>query len=137
MAQKAAPKAPTSQSGVDVVLDYVQAHNAPLNAQMVADKYKGSVTKAQAEKHLASLAALAKALARGMPDGAAPAASVLAGYKFKYTTAAGGKGKFKATDEAALATAGEAAGVWTGREAVDALALARAALGESSLGLVG
>ena len=41
--------------GSDMVLDYVKELNAPLNAQMVADKFRGVVSKAAAEKHLAAL----------------------------------------------------------------------------------
>ncbi|KAL1530579.1 hypothetical protein AB1Y20_001479 [Prymnesium parvum] len=49
------PSAPLPTSVQEAVLLYVNEWNAPLNAQMVADQFKGSLTKAQAETHLADL----------------------------------------------------------------------------------
>ena len=49
-------KAAKASTGLDVVVDYIIALNAPLNAQMVADKFRGSISKPAAEKHLAALA---------------------------------------------------------------------------------
>jgi len=60
-AKAAAPaKAAPPKDGVDAVHQYVLDYNAPLNAQMIADRFRGAVSKGQADKHLAQLAEAGK-----------------------------------------------------------------------------